>query len=156
MYTIPCVIELLKAACPSTLPLKINYCITTRYPSLFDAGGFIPSLHSFLVTLLVQPNRAKALSVCSKLVPLPYKSSGVFQKINALVYVLKLTVCIDTEEIGGDTRESNRAFDVENILSFPNIDDIAVKVKEYIRVLMQLRSRPLIYPQSYPLLTCIV
>ena len=50
MYTILCVIELLKAACPSTLPLKI----------------------------------------------------------------------------GGDTRESNRAFDVENILSFPNIDDIAV------------------------------
>jgi len=80
MYTILCVIELLKAACPSTLPLKN----------------------------------------------------------------------------GGDTRESNRAFDVENILSFPNIDDIAVKVKEYIRVLMQLRSRPLIYPQSYPLLTCIV
>jgi len=67
-----------------------------------------------------------------------------------------VTVCINTEEIGGDTRESNRAFDVENILSFPNIDDIAVKVKEYIRVLMQLRSRPLIYPQSYPLLTCIV
>ena len=53
MYTILCVIELLKAACPSTLPLKINYYITTRYPSLFDAGGFIPSLHSFLVTLLV-------------------------------------------------------------------------------------------------------
>ena len=67
-----------------------------------------------------------------------------------------VTVCINTEEIGGDTRESNRAFDVENILSFPNIDDIAIKVKEYIRVLMQLRSRPLIYPQSYPLLTCIV
>ena len=59
MYTILCVIELLKAACPSTLPLKN----------------------------------------------------------------------------GGDTRESNRAFDVENILSFPNIDDIAVKVKEYIRAL---------------------
>jgi hypothetical protein len=52
MYTILCVIELLKAACPSTLPLKN----------------------------------------------------------------------------GGDTRESNRAFDVENILSFPNIDDIAVKL----------------------------
>ena len=30
---------------------------------------------------------------------LPYKSSGAFQKINALVHVLKLTVCIDTEEI---------------------------------------------------------
>ena len=30
---------------------------------------------------------------------LPYKSSGAFQKMNALVYVLKLTVCIDTEEI---------------------------------------------------------
>ena len=67
-----------------------------------------------------------------------------------------VTVCINTEEIGGDTRESNRAFDVENILSFPNIDDIAIKVKEYIRVLMQLRSRPLIYSQSYPLLTCII
>jgi hypothetical protein len=53
----------------SELLFKINYCITTRYPSLFDAGGFIPSLHSFLVTLLVQPNRAKALSVCSKLDP---------------------------------------------------------------------------------------
>lgn len=53
----------------SELLFKINYCITTRYPSLFDAGGFIPSLHSFLVALLAQPNRAKALSVCSKLDP---------------------------------------------------------------------------------------
>jgi len=54
MYTILCVIELLKAACPSTLPLKINYYITTRCPS---------TVYRILDTGL----RAKALSVCSKL-----------------------------------------------------------------------------------------
>ena len=33
----------------SELLFKINYYITTRYPSLFDADGVLPPLHSFSV-----------------------------------------------------------------------------------------------------------
>ena len=46
-----------------------------------------------------EPDELPMLYSAVNWILLPYKSSGAFQKINALVHVLKLTVCIDTEEI---------------------------------------------------------
>lgn len=112
MYTILCVIELLKAACPSTLPLKINHAdrLALSNVRLMAVARFLRPSRKLITAsprathprFTVQSIRIYGPKPCPCAVNwilLPYKSSGAFQKINALVYVLKLTVCIDTEEI---------------------------------------------------------
>ena len=54
-------------------------------------------------------------------------------------------------QIGAHTRESNRALNIENILSFPNIDDAGIKVKRRTRVLLYLCRYPLIHLRSVSL-----